>query len=175
MKNQQGRLKFTPYDKCCFCDNNFRRSDYVCSIPNGTTPETYSLCHQHCLSNQLRLARDIAKAGGYDKLIMKTELEKLLRRELFKYGFLPMLIVLERREEVQHFETCKTIIDVLKKHGEDYGYDIPTRYDGMAIAEYKLAFMTQFNLSGDIAVANSESYANEIELEINKLQERLKS
>jgi hypothetical protein len=155
-------FKFTSDDKCCFCDNNFRKVDDVRSIPNGTKPETYSFTHQHCLDSQVALAREISKAGGHKNLVMKKELEKVLQTELFKYGFLPMLIVLERMEQLDEFEICTAIVSMLNKHNQEFGIDIPTKYDGMAVAEYKLAFMTQFNLSGEVAYANRDFYADEI-------------
>ena len=100
-------------------------------------------------------------------------MEEVIQDELYKYGFLPLLIVLERMEEVEDYEVCKAIINVLKKTNTRLDIDLPTKLDGEAIAQMKITFMTKFNLSGNIAYNNSEWYADEIVKEIEKQKGRL--
>ena len=95
-------------------------------------------------------------------------MEKVIRLELFKYGFFPMLIVLERMEAFEEYDICKIILNTLKEHGEKHDVEIPTKLDSEAIAIMKIYFITEFNLSSDTAYANSETYADEICLAIEK-------
>ena len=95
-------------------------------------------------------------------------MEKVIRNELFKYGFVPLLIVLERLERLGEYDICMIITDTIRKHNEEYDSDIPTVLNGEAIAMMKIAFMTKFNLSGDIAYSNREHYADEIMKAIDK-------
>lgn len=89
-------------------------------------------------------------------------MEEVIRIELLKYGFVPILIALERLNELEEYEICESIINVIKEHNDKYDLDIPTVLNGEAIAQMKIAFMTKFNLSGDIAYSNREHYADEI-------------
>ena len=71
-------------------------------------------------------------------------------------------------EKIGEYEICNTILNTLKEHSEKYDLDLHTKLDGTAVAQMKIAFMTKFNLSGDIAYSNSEYYADEIMRAINK-------
>jgi len=95
-------------------------------------------------------------------------MDKVIRNELFKYGFFPLLIVLERMEALEEYDICTAIINTLKKQNEEFDLDMPTKLDGTAVAQMKIVFMSKFNLSGDIAYANSGYYADEICLSIEK-------
>jgi hypothetical protein len=101
-------------------------------------------------------------------------MEKLIRRELFKYGFLPLLLVLEQMEKWEEYEVCTAIVNVIKEHSEIYEVELPTKFDAEAIAQMKIYFMSEYGLSGDIAEANSKYYAidiiKDIQKELNKKQ-----
>lgn len=103
---------------------------------------------------------------------MEKEFEKMLQREVFKFGFLPMLVVLERMEDLNDFETCEAIFNMLNKHNQEFNPEnpIPTRFSELSVIEYRLEFMTKFGLSGDVAVGNCEYYADEICFEIQKFK-----
>jgi len=114
-------------------------------------------------------------ASGFNSFVVKLkcfkrmdELKKLLQKELFKYGFLPLLIVMERMATIEEYEVCKMIMRVIKDHNKKYDLDLPTKLDGNAVAEMKIYFMTEFNLSGDIAYNNSQEYANCIQESIKE-------
>jgi hypothetical protein len=96
------------------------------------------------------------------------DMQSVIRKELFKYGFVPILIVLERMEKLEEYEICFIILQTLIIHSGKYDLDLPTKLNGEAIAQMKIYFMTEFNLSGDIAYKNSEHYADEIMKEIEK-------
>lgn len=125
--------------------------------------ETFTL---NCLS----LSKQTFIASGFNSFVVKIKcskhldkLKSLLQKELFKYGFLPLLIVMERMAILGEFEICKVILQVIQDHNKKYDTDLPTKLDGSAVAEMKIYFMTEFNLSGDIAYNNSQEYANKIQ------------
>ena len=95
-------------------------------------------------------------------------MKKVIELELFKYGFFPLLLVVERMEKLEEYNICILILNILKQHSEKYDLELPTKVDGEAVAQMKIYFMTQFNLSGDIAYKNSGYYANEIMMAIEK-------
>lgn len=120
--------------------------------------------------NCLSLSKQTFIASGFNSFVVRLkstkhldELKKLLHKELFKYGFLPLLIVMERMAILGEFEICNVILQTIKDHKKKYNLDLPTKLDGSAVAEMKIYFMTEFNLSGDIAYNNSQEYANNIQ------------
>lgn len=120
--------------------------------------------------NCLSLSKQTFIASGFNSFVVRLkstkhldELKKLLHKELFKYGFLPLLIVMERMAILGEFEICNVILQTIKDHNKKYNLDLPTKLDGSAVAEMKIYFMTEFNLSGDIAYNNSQEYANNIQ------------
>jgi len=120
-------------------------------------------------------------ASGFNSFVVKLKdfkrmdgLKALLQKELFKYGFLPLLIVMERMATIEEFEVCKMIMRVIKDHNKKYDLDLPTKLDGSAVAEMKIYFMTEFNLSGDVSYNNSQEYANCIQESIKEFYKQNK-
>lgn len=97
-------------------------------------------------------------------------MEQLLTLELYKYGFLPLLVVLERIEQQNEYEICSCILNILKTQSEKFDIELPTKFDGTAVAIMKIAFMINHNLSGEIAYANKDIYADEIIKSINNFK-----
>lgn len=97
-------------------------------------------------------------------------MEQLLTLELYKYGFLPLLVVLERMAQKDEFEICSNIVNVIKTQNEKFDLDLPTKFDGTSVAIMKIAFMINHNLSGEISYANKDIYADEIIKSINNFK-----
>lgn len=94
-------------------------------------------------------------------------MKELIKENLFKYGFYPLLIVLKRMEDKSEYSICALIKEVIEEHNLKYKLELPTKLSFKAVIEMKIAFMLNFNLMGDIAYKNSEYYADEIEKSIN--------
>ncbi len=90
-------------------------------------------------------------------------MKKVIQRQIFKYGYLPMLIVLDRMEDKQEFELCHLISETLSEHSDKYNLDLPKKMGNDAILDIKITFLLQFGLDGNTAILNSEYYADEIE------------
>ena len=86
-------------------------------------------------------------------------MKEVIENQLWAFGFLPLLSVLEILEREEDFETCNLILQVLDEHSQRLGIEIPTKYSDDAIAEMKIAFMAAFGLSGDVAFSNNWYYA----------------
>ncbi len=95
-------------------------------------------------------------------------MRRTIQIELFKYGFYPMLLVVERFAKEEDYEMCQLIIDVIEEHNQKYELNLPTRLGEDAVNYLKLAFMVNHNLMGDIAYRNSERYAEDIMNAINE-------
>ncbi len=108
------------------------------------------------------------------KTLNKELLNKAVQTEFFKYGFLPMLICMERFLYREQYELCESILYNIKKLNTKYDLDIPAKISPQAVVNMKLSFMINFNLSGDVAYKNSEYYANEIELSLFKFLQKIK-
>lgn len=102
---------------------------------------------------------------------MKT-IEGVIIREIFKYGVLPMLYVLQILEENDDFEMCQTVLNVLNDHCEKYDIDIPRKYNEEAVVSIRITFMEKFNLTGDNAYANIDFCASEILYAIDNFQRK---
>lgn len=123
----------------------------------------------------LSLSKQTFIASGFNSFVVKLKcfkqtdkLKALLQKELFKYGFLPLLIVMERMAIIEEFEVCNAILQVIKDHNKKFELELPTKLDGSAVAEMKIYFMAEFNLSGDTAYNNSQEYANCIQESIKE-------
>lgn len=95
-------------------------------------------------------------------------MRRLIESQLWAYGFVPLLIVLDRAESEEEYEVCNIILEVLAEHSKKYDFEIPTKFSQEAVALMKINFMTMFNLSGDITAKNNELYADEIIFKINE-------
>ena len=95
-------------------------------------------------------------------------MDKIIETYLLRYGFLPVLICVERLCEREDYLLCHDILKTIKGFNEKYDLDIPTEITTESIANMKLEFMVNHNLMGDIAYANREHYADTIMNEIFK-------
>lgn len=97
-------------------------------------------------------------------------MKELIENQLWAFGFLPMLSALEALEWEEDFETCHIIMEVLSERSEKFGIELPTRFNEDAIAKMKIAFMVNFDLSGEIAFKNNWWYAEQIISKIKKFK-----
>ena len=98
-----------------------------------------------------------------DSIINGTTLkEELIRKCIFSFGFLPMLLVMEILAKDEEYEWCRIIQKVLNKHSDKYDLEIPKKYSGEAVAQMKINFMLSHGLSGETAESNNPYYADEI-------------
>ncbi len=95
-------------------------------------------------------------------------MNKLIERNIFKFGILPILLLVEVLEKEQRYELCQSVLNSLQKHCKKYDIDCPKRYSVEAIVEMKIDMMSKFNMSGDIIEGNLPAYAAEVLVEINK-------
>jgi hypothetical protein len=97
------------------------------------------------------------------------ELERfriIIEKSLLSYGFLSLLLVMETLQELEEYELCSVILNVLKEHSKKYNIVVPLKYNEDAIEEMKYNFMKYHNLSGEITEQNHKQYAIDILTEI---------
>jgi hypothetical protein len=99
-------------------------------------------------------------------------IKEFIEKQLFSFGFLPLLLVMEILQDEEKYELCSIILQVLNEHSEKYGFYIPKQFTDQAVEEMKYNFMKYHNLSGDIAYYNNPWYAANILTEIRKLIRR---
>lgn len=85
---------------------------------------------------------------------------------LFKYGVVPLLLLLDEYEQDNNFEECERIFNAISycnkhlKSTEDYE-ELPTKYDSNTLSNLKKQF-NLFGLTGDTSIANMPYYVEEI-------------
>lgn len=94
-------------------------------------------------------------------------MKKLIEKQLWAFGFLPLLLVIEILEDEEQYELCGLIHDILEEHSKKFEFKIPDKYCPDAVLQMKQNFIDMFGLSGDIAYQNNASYANDI---LNKIE-----
>ncbi|MDD5013484.1 MAG: hypothetical protein PHW73_00095 [Atribacterota bacterium] len=99
-------------------------------------------------------------------------IKEFIERQLFSFGFLPLLLVIEILQDEEKYELCAIILKVLNEHSEKYGFAIPKQFTDQAVEEMKYNFMKYHKLSGDIAYKNNAWYGAEI---LTKLEKTVRS
>lgn len=84
------------------------------------------------------------------------------KSELLVYGFLPLLILIERNEKKGRFEECQIIYDAVSKTGQEIGFALPTRFDDNAIQIVKKA-CEELGVRGEVALENAPVFADTIQ------------
>ncbi|MDD5358373.1 MAG: hypothetical protein PHX80_04450 [Candidatus Nanoarchaeia archaeon] len=99
-------------------------------------------------------------------------IKKFIEQQIFAFGFLPLLLVMEILQDEEKYELCAIILQVLNEHSEKYGFVIPKQFSEQAVEEMKYNFMKYYNLSGDITYRNNTWYAANILTGLGKLIRR---
>ena len=104
---------------------------------------------------------------------MVTKKDEMLRevkenrytKALFKYGIVPLTLLLDEYEQEGNFEECSIIFDAISfvnKHTFTVGGEkLPTKYSSSSLSELRSHF-NLFGFKGDGAIANMPYYINEI-------------
>lgn len=131
-----------------------------------TTEEFVYLCTTEmvCPSCGVKDSFDECEIDGfYVKRLLK---EQRYINALFKYGVVPLLVLLDEYESENDFEECSRIFNVISycnkhlKSTEDYE-ELPTKYSSDALAQLKKQF-NLFGMTGDTAINNIPYYVEEI-------------
>lgn len=85
------------------------------------------------------------------------ERKEIYRKALFRYGIIPITLILQEYEEKEDFEECKMILDVIN----ETNLGLPTKYNEETLMEVKKEFQ-KFGLKGDIFIHNVPFYVQEI-------------
>ena len=85
---------------------------------------------------------------------------------LFRYGIVPMLLVVQRLEEREDYENAAIVNNAIKEHCKKYDIDAPEKYS-IEAKRFLVDSMNEVGLNNYIAVNNIEGYANSIEAELN--------
>ena len=87
--------------------------------------------------------------------------KQIYQKEILKYGFLPLLKLLEQNKQQENYEECKIIYDVVNEHSKKYNLNLPTEFDEHAIEEMVVSFW-RMGYSGQVALNNLPSYCEKI-------------
>lgn len=99
---------------------------------------------------------------------MNPEVEKY-RIQIFKYGILSLLFVLEHFEKEENYEECQNIIDAIRLQEERLDIKLFTVINEKTIQEVINSYKS-FGLTGINAVENSQYYAELIIEELKNKQ-----
>lgn len=102
-----------------------------------------------------------------EKLLVTKSKQEIYTNGLMKFGFAPILYLLEENKKIEKYEECQIIIDLLKKYYTKYKLDLPLDWSNDIPRIYKEAF-SEFNLSGETAMSNIPQYALEIQNDLIK-------
>jgi hypothetical protein len=100
-----------------------------------------------------------------------NEVKKILKEQryisaLFRYGVVPLLMLLDEYEENNDFDECSRIYNAISycnkhlKDTTDYE-ELPTKYDSESLAQLRKQF-NLFGFKGDTAIGNIPRYIEEI-------------
>lgn len=93
---------------------------------------------------------------------MTTEFYK---QQMFLYGLLTLLYVLQHFETQEDYEECKTIMDAIREQEKRLDTTFFTKITDDAIAEV-ISVYQKHGMTGENAVENSKFYASRVLMEI---------
>lgn len=104
--------------------------------------------------------------GEETKSRVKKEIkENRYVQALFRYGIIPLTLLLEEYEQHENFEECEIIVSAIKyvnKYTEPHVDDkLPTRYSSGLVQQIKSEF-NKYGMKGNIAMQNTPYYIEEI-------------
>ena len=87
--------------------------------------------------------------------------KEIYKKSMIQYGFLTLLFIMKKHEDLENYEECQLILDVINAK-EFKSLNLPTKYNKDSIDFVRKAF-TDIGLTGNFAISNIACYAEEIE------------
>lgn len=95
--------------------------------------------------------------------------EKIYSQAIWRYGFITLLYIINEHEKNENFEECAIIFNIINNHTERFEMvGCPKYYNDEAVDWLRAEFW-KLGHSGDVAIHNIPSYAQDIKDEINSL------
>lgn len=134
---------------------------------DGKVFNLFNHCFYYCCRYMENIITPEVKAREKRKLqiFLKEIKEQRYVQALFRYGIVPLTLLLDEYEQDGNYEECQIIVDVInfvnKYTGEEDAEKLPTKYDSEHLAKLRSA-LNLFGFKGDIAIANTPYYIEEI-------------
>ena len=96
-----------------------------------------------------------------DKLQIFQGKKIIYRKAIIKYGYIPLLLLLDNYEHLEDFEECQLIKESIDEYCKEYGIRLSTKYSKESLEEFK-----NFGRKGELMLMNLPLYANDIYKEI---------
>lgn len=87
---------------------------------------------------------------------------------LYSYGFLSLLRLLQELQDLEFYEDCCEILDVILKVSKDLDIDLPTTFDDRSIEIYKETYLELGGNPAEDPIEDSAKYALEIIKKLNR-------
>jgi hypothetical protein len=95
-----------------------------------------------------------------------AERKAIYKDAIVRYGVLPVLIILEKKEKRSDFEECAIIYKCLIEHEERTKVKIPTKLDSESVEHFIEGFH-DLGFSGETYIKNLPHYIEEIEMTLS--------
>lgn len=94
---------------------------------------------------------------------------EIYKKGLINYGYIVLLLLLDNNEQLENYEECSIIQEVLNQFSFDYQLEIPKRYSISQLEEFK-----NFGVNGELLIMNIPYYAEEIQMQIKDFENNSK-